>query len=298
MKKLSLILIAFCMIAVSLLGCTPDSSSSGTTNTTAINMTGMPEIELENKEVSIYFWSSSLHTRDEEKPWEGYRFEDKYGGKVKIIQSTGDYYENLFKLISANEVPDIVYAHSNTFPSFIMRGIVQPWDEYVYLDDAVWEQTGRKEAINAMRWDGKIYNMTAKFHSLGVLFYNKRIIADAGLEEPRLLQQRGEWTFDTFKEYLENTTICTNGDGFPEIYGLASGSDFITSILLSSGEDYLKFTGNNFTNNIKSDKIREAANFLYSLGQGGSNVVNTTAANDCLKMVKQLLFMPMIGVDM
>lgn len=280
-RYVSLGLVILLMVGT-LLGCTPSTEDS-TSTVAEIDMTGMPEIELANKEVTIYFWSSSLHTRDPEKPWEGYRFEDKYGGNVKIVQSTGDYYENLFKLIAANDVPDIVYAHSDTFPSFIMRGIVQPWDDYVYYEDPVWESTGRKEAIDAMRWDGKIYNMTASFHSLGVLFYNKRIISDAGLEDPRLLQQRGEWTFEAFKEYLEETTICTNGDGFPEIYGLASSSDMIAAFLLSSGEDYLTFTGNGFTNNIKSEKIRESANFLYSLGQSGSNVVTTTAANDAFK---------------
>lgn len=239
---------------------------------TNIDVTGMPEVELENKKVTIYCWGE--YVPEKENDWEGYRFVDYYGGEVEVILSSGDYYENLYKLIAAGEIPDIVIGEAKSFPTFLMRDLVQPWDEYVDFEDSVWKETGAMGDIEKMRYDGKIYNITGKSHNLGVMYYNQRIISEAGLEEPMELQKRGEWTWDKFREYLDATTMDTNGDGITDIYGMVNTGDFPIALFASTGELHIEYENASFVNNMKSQKIQDAANFLYGIGNNGSQYMS------------------------
>ena len=239
---------------------------------TQIDVTGMPEVTLENKTVTIYCWSEYLP--ELEKAWEGYRFQDYYGGEVKVIVGTGNYYENLYKLITAGEIPDIVIGDATSFPNFIMKDLVQPWDPYVDFTDTVWQKTGAMEDIEKMKYDGNIYNITHKSHNLGVMFYNQRIISEAGLEDPMELQAAGQWTWEKFREYLDETTMDTNGDGVTDVYGLVNTGDFLTAFFASTGDLYLEYANGTYTNNIKSQKIQDAANFVYGIGNNGEQLMS------------------------
>ena len=239
---------------------------------TDIDVTGMPEMKLENKKVTVYCWGE--YVPEKLHDWQGYRFIDYYGGEVEVILSTGDYYENLYKLITAGEIPDIVIGEAKSFPNFIMKDLVQAWDTYVDFDNPVWKETGAMSDIDKMRYDGKVYNITAKSHNLGVMFYNKRIISDAGLEEPMELQKRGEWTWEKFKEYLDATTMDTTGDGITDVYGIVNTGDFPIALFASTGELHIEYENTTFRNNIKSQKIQDAANFLYEIGNNGAQYMS------------------------
>ena len=125
-----------------------------------------------------------------------------------------------------------------------------------------------------MTYDGKIYNITHKAHNLGVLFYNQRLISEAGLEEPMELQARGEWTWEKFREYLYETTADTNGDGVTDVYGLVNTGDFLTAFFASTGDLYIEYENGVYSNNIKSTKIQDAANFIYGIGPNGDQLVD------------------------
>lgn len=239
---------------------------------TTIDVTGMPQAELSEKKVTVYCWGE--YVPEKVYDWQGYRFEDYYGGEVEVILSTGDYYENLYKLIAAGEIPDIVIGEAKSFPAFLMKDLVQPWDDYVDFDNPVWQETGAMEDINKMRYEGKVYNITGKSHNLGVMFYNQRLISEAGLEEPMELQKRGEWNWDKFKEYLDATTMDTTGDGITDVYGIVNTGDFPLALFASTGELHIEYENNEFRNNMKSQKIQDAANFLYEIGNNGSQYMS------------------------
>lgn len=239
---------------------------------TRIDVTGMPEGKLEDDTVTVYCWGE--YVPKFKTDWEGYRFQDYYKGKVKVIVSSGDYYENLYKLIAAGDIPDIVIGDAQSFPQLITKDLVQPWDEYVNFSDPVWEKTGAMADIRKMTYNGKIYNITHKAHNLGVLFYNKRLISEAGLTDPMELQAKGEWTWDKFREYLAETTTDSNGDGVTDIYGLVNTGDFLTAIFASTGDLYIEYADGKYTNNIKSEKIQNAANFVYGIGPNGDKLVS------------------------
>lgn len=63
-----------------------------------------------------------------------------------------------------------------------------------------------------------------------VLFmgYNAEAVAEAGLEAPEALAERGEWTWDKFAEYAKACTKDKDGDGNPDVYGF--GTTFMSAI--------------------------------------------------------------------
>ena len=53
-----------------------------------INTEGMPDVDLENKDVVVYSWSELVPEKVND--WAGFRFVDYYGGNVDTIVATGD----------------------------------------------------------------------------------------------------------------------------------------------------------------------------------------------------------------
>jgi len=51
------------------------------------------------------------------------------------------------------------------------------------------------------------------------LGFNLDMIKEANLEDPRDLFDKGEWTWDVWREYLKQLTKDTDGDGVTDIYG-------------------------------------------------------------------------------
>lgn len=262
MKRLSCVL--FCLV---LAVCTSGLFA-------AIDCTGMPDHTLENKDVVVYCWGDLVGEKVYD--WAGFRFEDYYGGNVDTIIATGDYYQNLYKLLSAGEMIDATVAEALSFPALIMRGLVQPWDEYVDFDDPIWDTVGARDEIEAMRWtDGHIYNITSDSHVLGVMFYNKRLIEDAGLDDPLLLQQEGEWNWDTFYYYLEELTQDVDGDGVTDIYGIVNTGDFPIAVFCSTGETPIEYENGVFYNNLDSPTQKDAGDLLYKMMNSNPRVMST-----------------------
>jgi hypothetical protein len=248
-----------------------DTAAAADNTGTALSEATMPKIELKNKKVKFLFWGDQFGTQlDPEKPWIKNRFNDLYGGELEVVKPGSG---GLFALIAAGDAPDIVLDQSGSFPSFIMRDIVQPWDAYINYDNPIWNDA--RSSIDFMKWNDKIYNLTTKFHNLGVMYYNKRMIDEAGLEDPMSLQAKGQWTWDKLKEYAIDLTQDNDKDGTIDVYGLGVSDDFAAATVISTGEDFINYENGKFTNNLKSPAIKDAMDFLYGLGVKGANVVST-----------------------
>lgn len=240
----------------------------------AVTLEDLPDVELENKEVTFYFWGDTWgnYNNPDLEEWAVPTFEKVYGGKLNVLQSTGDYYENLNALILAGDAPDVIIGHDSTYPSFIMQDIAQSAEGYIYTDNPVWNESRDLADSQTMAINGHIYCLTYAFHGMGVLFYNERMMDEAGLEMPYDLWQRGEWTWDAFSEYLINLTIDNDRDGLMDVYGMAYSSDFSYCWFATTGVDAIAFDGTTFTNLLKDERIAAAADFLYNHGPMGEDV--------------------------
>ncbi|MBR3306588.1 MAG: extracellular solute-binding protein [Lachnospiraceae bacterium] len=68
------------------------------------------------------------------------------------------------------------------------------------------------------------------------LAFNVQMLEEEGLEDPRDLYARGEWTWDKFREYCEALTQDTDGDGQTDQYGFCGfANDTFNQLLMSNG---------------------------------------------------------------
>ena len=127
-----------------------------------------------------------------------------------------------------------------------------------------------------LSYGDKIYGVGAPFASQNdevfVMFFNKAIIEELGLESPYDLVEKGEWTFDKFLEYEKAASKDLNGDGVMDEndrYGFAAGHDWDVSVVmyLASGNKVLK--------------QEKDGSITYG--------VNTPEAFDALNMVKKMV---------
>ena len=96
-------------------------------------------------------------------------------------------------------------------------------------------------------------------HALG---FNKQLLEAEGLEDPRALWERGEWTWEKFREYCKKLTKDTDGDNQIDQYGfIAWDSDQLEEFMLSNGANI----ASGKTQQLTSAKMTEVLQFIYEL---------------------------------
>ena len=94
------------------------------------------------------------------------------------------------------------------------------------------------------------------------LAFNLQMIQEANLEDPRDLVERGEWTWDKFREYCQILTRDIDGDGVTDVYGYGGWmGDFFPYFFMSNGT-YVCATE---TENLSSPEMGEVLSFLQDL---------------------------------
>ena len=94
------------------------------------------------------------------------------------------------------------------------------------------------------------------------LAFNVQLLKDAGLEDPRDLWERGEWTWDKFIEYCQKLTQDTDGDGAVDQYGFAGyGVEIFRELMMSNGGSIA--TGK--TETLSSDAVGQALKMMQDM---------------------------------
>ena len=94
------------------------------------------------------------------------------------------------------------------------------------------------------------------------LAFNKQLLEDANLEDPRDLYARGEWTWDKFVEYCQVLTQDTDGDGVIDQYGFTGfKEDVFAQLVMSNGGSI----ASGETEGLSSPAVVEALQFYSDL---------------------------------
>lgn len=127
--------------------------------------------------------------------------DNEYGVKVKI-----DFYENeqyktkLTTLMASNAVPDVFFTWELSYlQPFVEGGKVADITSYLE-EDAQWKDSFADGTLELLSYDGKNYGVPTQ-KSLCVMFYNKQIFDENGVEIPT--------TYDEFLEVCQ--TLKDNG---------------------------------------------------------------------------------------
>lgn len=114
---------------------------------------------------------------------------NEYGVKVKI-----DFYENeqyktkLTTLMASNAVPDVFFTWELSYlQPFVEGGKVADITSYLE-EDAQWKDSFAEGTLDLLAYDGKNYGVPTQ-KSLCVMFYNKQIFEENGVEVPTTYEE-------------------------------------------------------------------------------------------------------------
>ncbi|MBQ2029139.1 MAG: extracellular solute-binding protein [Clostridia bacterium] len=139
------------------------------------------------------------------------------------------------------------------------RDVLDPSDPLLSHEDVVMDYVNLTNgAVSLLSVKGAEDQVGATYP----LAFNLQMIQEANLEDPRDLVERGEWTWDKFREYCQILTRDIDGDGVTDVYGYGGWmGDFFPYFFMSNGT-YVCATE---TENLSSPEMGEVLSFLQDL---------------------------------
>ncbi|WP_297959376.1 ABC transporter substrate-binding protein [uncultured Ruminococcus sp.] len=191
-------------------------------------------------------------------------FQERYGGSVKYYPCTyTNRYEKLTEYISSDEGIDFFYGGNlDAFPKGAIKKMFVPVDDYIDFESPLWEDV--KDVNDQFIWNGKHYmaGVQATGDAVAVV-YNRKTIAEAGLDDPAVLYENGEWTWDTFQSMLESYVDADN-----QKYGI-DGWWFEFGLMNTTGVPPVSLDNGKLVSNLADPSMERVQNWIYELYQKG-----------------------------
>ncbi|PWJ12569.1 ABC transporter substrate-binding protein [Ruminococcus flavefaciens] len=221
--------------------------------------------KLENGEIKwLSDWDINPDGTGKNVPTDLAVFQERYGGTVKYYPCTyNERYDKLTEYISSDEGIDFFYGGNlDAFPRGAIKEMFVPVDDYIDFDSPLWEDV--KDVNDQFIWNGKHYmaGVQATGDAVAVV-YNRKTVAEAGLEDPAVLYENGEWTWDTFQEMLESYVDADN-----QKYGI-DGWWFEFGLINTTGVPAISLENNKLVSNLSDPSMERVQNWIYDLYQKG-----------------------------
>jgi multiple sugar transport system substrate-binding protein len=135
--------------------------------------------------------------------------------------------------ISSGDGPDVTDNFSNNTASYAEMGMLEPLDDYIAGDNYDVSDFV-PAAIDGGRYNGKLYALPINVN-FNMLFYNKQLLADAGLSgPPQTADQLLEYAIKMTKVNSDKTIETIGFPEFPVVYypnnmAFSLGGDFIST---------------------------------------------------------------------
>lgn len=227
---------------------TSDSSQTAAETTQAV----VPAAETRTIKIGtwwdIYYTSANQSIYDNPRVVDEFRaqmaldnvreIEERYNVKIEAINLTWEgTIESINTSIMAGTPDCDMYFTDLQFgiPA-VLNGYAQALEDFLPADSDVLQDQVIMKHLNLLD-DPKNYLFSevvldAAGYPLG---FNMDMIQDANLEDPRDVYDRGEWTWDVWREYLQALTKDTNGDGVTDVYGYGGyWTNMLEKLLLSN----------------------------------------------------------------
>ncbi len=222
MKKILAVVLCALMLVTVFAGCKGNVGSSN-------NAVADFEIDTESFRGQTLNW------------WTHWDVTDENGNKAKFMEETGAtveygniggggvnaaYYSQIANALAAGTGPDVCTVYGWAMPSWIRKGLLEPIDKVLKLEDPFWEQFGgwdkvfNKSMMEFFNYEGKNYVWMDRKVNTYYMIYRKDMFEAAGLDDPYELYLKGEWNWNTFNEAMEELTYDSDDDGNPDKFGI------------------------------------------------------------------------------
>ena len=210
------------------------------------------------------------------------KVEEKYNVRLEFVNLTYDGIQESINTSILAGTPDCdIYETDLTFgiPA-ALNGFVTnledilPADSDIFNDQMVFNQVdiGKDDGVYLFQANSAEQLLANTY----MMAWNKQMLDEAGLEDPNALYERGEWTWDKWREYLLALTQDTDGDGVTDVYGYGSRWDFLVYNLLMSNGTGIAMSP---TETLSSPQVTEVLDFIYNM-YNVDHVANPWNADD------------------
>jgi ABC-type glycerol-3-phosphate transport system substrate-binding protein len=231
-KRLLAVAMVAAMAVSSLAGCSnkSDSDKETTTKTNEANDNKGAADDSQSGEVvtlKIVDWESEAMNTAMQDAFDNVFSVEHPNIKVEIMPApVGDYGLNINGMITAGEAPDIFQAGHDMALSLSAKGMLTDWSTYADADTEF--TSGFYEGTyDLWKNDGKTIGFPSLINTYGI-FYNKDILAAAGLEEPKT-----GWTYDDLFTYAN--TLKKPEEGKYGLYNFDTSCFNVSLIGVSNG---------------------------------------------------------------
>ncbi len=237
-------LTAVSMMGVLMAGCTDQGGSGGE---------GKEGLEAEKgKKLSIMIPGHNPNSTDESM-WQNAvvkNFKDQYPDvTVEFVIAGWDTWETKVLANAASEDPiDVINDGANNNPKFALKGITQPIQKYINLDNP----NLHKATMDSVFKYGGNYYVAVSETNVAVIYYNKTMFENEGADDLQKLYEAGDWNWDNLTRIAKMLT-----DDKQKRFGLATNYPYI--LFGANQTSMLKLDDNSkYTLNISAPELRRS----------------------------------------
>lgn len=203
-------------------------------------------------------------------------FETKFNCKINIkVFSFNTFNSQVSAHVAAGNKADISQMHGSMFPTGAITNLYQPLEDVITTADLYNSKNMKAGGIDLEKskgfaWNNHLYGVCG-YYSINpyLIFYNKKMFQDAGLEDPRTLYEQNKWTWDKLIEMGKDVTDPKTG-----IY-LADASFREKFIVQANDASYVKYENNVPKENLTDPKVYNGLKLLQNICVGQNKIVNT-----------------------
>lgn len=230
MKKFIAIMLAVLMMLSVFTACNQESeeTTADTTAATQVNAETSAEesseaSSLAGQTVSFVIWGNDERKAAFEELFAPFTAETGINVEITLVPLE-EIVTKTSAQIAAGQSYDVVWMSEAMLPQFIATNNLE--DISALMEDAQYnfEDISQSLAANYIV-DGKLYALPWT-SSPRVWFYNKDLIAQAGLEDPAVLAANGEWTYDKLYEYSEAISALSDSTYGFTVWNYQSPNDW------------------------------------------------------------------------
>lgn len=145
----------------------------------------------------------------------------------------------------------------------VMNGLAQPIESYAAADSDIFTDQIVMRYLNLMGQDQSyLFSGNAINADSYPLAFNLDMLEELNLENPQDLWDRGEWTWEKWREYLIATTRDVDGDGSTDVFGYGGfWTTFLNQMLMSNGANI----AGGFEENLTATSTIEVLDYIYQM---------------------------------
>lgn len=147
---------------------------------------------------------------------------------VSFLRVPGDEYGlKMMLMLASHTAPDVMRVDHYNFPSLVEKGYFLDLTDLANADTSFHRNDFFPQAIDECLYKGRLFGLNVLFGGV-LIYYNKSMFREAGLDDPADLAKRGQWTWDRFRISAIKMTK-RDADGHPTQFGFGapgSGSTF------------------------------------------------------------------------